>query len=140
MGASRLLASLGLGHVYAAVKRRYKDGMSQTNAAPEIFATKADVEKLDGKIENLRVSMKADMTEMRAYINVSISSLRSETHELISNLRSDMREGFAAAKVATADVRSEVTRLETRLMRWIVSGLILNGVSACAAVIKLFLH
>ena len=98
----------------AAVDQLVEAGVPQKQAAAQVrllattinenFATKADIERLEIKLDTRIAELRAEVHTDIAHVRTGIAELRAEVHTDIAHVRTNI-----------AEVRTEVANLETRL-------------------------
>ena len=134
----------------AAVEQLIEAGIPREHAAAQVrlladtindnFATKADIERLELKLDTRIAEVRSEIADFRAEVHTGTATLRSEIADLraevhtgtaalrseIADLRAELHTGTAALRSEIADlraelhtdiaaVRTEVANLETRL-------------------------
>ena len=94
----------------AAVEQLIEAGIPREHAAAQVrlladtindnFATKADIERLELKLDTRIAEVRSEIASLRAAVHTDVAELRTE----IADVRTEI-----------ADVRAEVANLETRL-------------------------
>ena len=94
----------------AAVEQLIEAGIPREHAAAQVrlladtindnFATKADIERLELKLDTRIADVRSEIASLRAAVHTDVAELRTE----IADVRTEI-----------ADVRAEVANLETRL-------------------------
>lgn len=90
----------------------------------------------EGSIAELRREIEGSIAELRREIEGSIAGLRREIEVSITGLRTDLEPSIAGVRRDLEALRSEMQRLELRLMVRF-GGMLAIGIAILAAVIKL---
>ena len=115
----------------------------------EISDLRGDMNTLQGDINAKISDLRGDMHTLHGDTNAKISDLRGDMHTLhgdtsakISDLRGEMHtlHGDTSAKISDlrGEMNSEISRLETRLIRWVVgTGIAVGALVGTAVTIGL---
>ena len=87
-----------------------------------MVTTEQRLGQLEGAYEHL--ATKSDVSELRTDVRAEISELRTEVKAEISELRTEVRTGMS-------DLQADMARLESRLIRWMVT-IMIGGMATAA--------
>ena len=81
---------------------------------------KAGLAEVQTQIANLDKRLSTELAEMRAEQRTDIAEMRTELAEMRAEMRAELAETRAEQRTDIAAVHTEISNLETRLIRWMV--------------------
>ena len=104
-----------------------------TAKLPEL-ATKADLTNLRAWVETEFATQRSEFSDLRSETKIGLANQRSEAKTDLANLRAEMTSEFANVRGEIGDLRLEIARRPTR-RRWVVD--IFSNVGLIGAILTI---
>ena len=104
------------------------------------FATKAELADLRAEMHRGFAALRGEFADLRgefADLRAEFADLRAEMHTGFAEVRAEMHTGLAEMRADNERLRADFER-QLRLMTWTLAGVVLAGLTALAAFLKLW--